>query len=372
MKIALVLKDDLCKQPPTLSVCYHLLTLGVELTIIVRNSNHSVHNDLEKKGAKIYFFNDQSYLGKLPKIGNLWRWKLFRNEVKQILSQLQFDYLWIATADAGLALGSIIFKYNYIIHIQELYDQFPRYRHALKPLLLAAKKVFGPEETRAHIFRAWYRLKETPVVLPNKPYYHPRQKGLPISNIQAAKAFAKIPTQSKIVFYQGGISNRRDLKPIATAIKELGAPWALAVQCPIVDNEYYRDFFENYEFYHIPYVPAPLHLEITSNIDFGLVTYSHVSLNNEFCAPNKIWEYSGFGLPIIANDVWGLKNTVERFHAGLSLNLDQSSIDELKEALIHLDENQAIYASNATKLYESINNGDILKRNIEDLEATLG
>ena len=39
------------------------------------------------------------------------------------------------------------------------------------------------------------------------------------------------------------------------------------------------------------------------------------------------------------------------------------NIDELKEALIHLDENQAIYASNATKLYESINNGDILKRN---------
>lgn len=372
MKIALILKDDLSKRPPILSICYHLLSLGICLKIIVRKVDNFIKSDLENKGAEFYFFDDKSYFEKLPIVGNLWRWKLFKNDVKKILSQLKFDYLWVASADAGLALGNTIFKYNYIIQVQELYDQNPRYLRKLRPLLQTAKKVFVPEETRAHIFRAWYRLKETPVVLPNKPYYHPRQKGLPISNIQAAKAFAKIPTQSKIVFYQGGISNRRDLKPIATAIKELGAPWALAVQCPIVDNEYYRDFFENYEFYHIPYVPAPLHLEITSNIDFGLVTYSHVSLNNEFCAPNKIWEYSGFGLPIIANDVWGLKNTVERFHAGLSLNLDQSSIDELKEALIHLDENQAIYASNATKLYESINNGDILKRNIEDLEATLG
>ena len=43
-------------------------------------------------------------------------------------------------------------------------------------------------------------------------------------------------------------------------------------------------------------------------------------MNPVYCAPNKIYEYSGFGIPLICNDIPGLKYTVEQYHAGICLN----------------------------------------------------
>ena len=266
----------------------------------------------------------------------------------------------------ALALGKRLLSFPYILHVHELYDTFPRYRNGLKEYMRHAKKVFVPEEVRAHIFRAWYQLKETPVVLPNKPYGHPRKRNLPITDSAAAEAFAKIPRGSKIVFYQGGISNRRNVKPLATAIEELGTPWVLAVQCPESNEEYYRDFIANYKFYRIPYVPAPKHLEITSNVHFGIVTYSHIQMNNEFCAPNKIWEYSGFGLPMFGNDVYGLLNTTEKFHAGVFPNMEGMGIEGIKKSLCDLLENEEIYSRNATIFFDSVNMETVISNALKD------
>ena len=49
------------------------------------------------------------------------------------------------------------------------------------------------------------------------------------------------------------------------------------------------DIYDNCVFY--PYVPAPLHLEVTSYARFGILFYRPTILNKAFCAPNKIFEY---------------------------------------------------------------------------------
>lgn len=68
---------------------------------------------------------------------------------------------------------------------------------------------------------------------------------------------------------------------------------------------------------HIDSIPAPLHLEITSHATIGVVFYSDETLNKAFCAPNKIYEYSGFGIPAIANCIPGLINTIGKSGAAV-------------------------------------------------------
>ena len=70
-----------------------------------------------------------------------------------------------------------------------------------------------------------------------------------------------------------------------------------------------------------------------------------------YCAPNKIWEYSGFGIPMLANDVPGLKYTVEANNAGICV--DMSSVENIKNAIHGIDENYESYSKNSLAFFDS-------------------
>ncbi|MBO7611910.1 MAG: hypothetical protein J6T23_06860 [Elusimicrobia bacterium] len=362
MKILVILKGSLSKLPPIITTCLSLSELNHSVTVFTQSSSDYIENIFREKNISIVYYKETKMSTKIKLISKICTWLNFRKQVREYISKNKFDFFWIGSADTALAIGKKLLNFKYVFHVHELYDTVPYYRRNLKIYMQKALKILVPEEIRAHIFRAWYQLKETPIVLPNKPYYHPRKRNLEITDKTAKEAFEKIPKGSKIVFYQGGLSEKRDLKTIAKAIEEMGTPWCLAVQCPITKNAYYEDFFKNYKFYYIPYVKAPKHLEITSNVDIGLVSYSHISLNNEFCAPNKIWEYAGFGLPIIANDVFGLKEFSYKFKFGVCLNFNKTTKDDFKKILYELDNNSELYSRDSKLLYESI---DITKTIME-------
>ena len=42
---------------------------------------------------------------------------------------------------------------------------------------------------------------------------------------------------------------------------------------------------------YIPQIPSPQHLFVTSIAYIGILVYDPISLNQIFCAPNKIFEY---------------------------------------------------------------------------------
>jgi len=355
MKIIFILKDNINRRPPILSIVQNLLDLHYEIVLITTGINSETLNELNKKGCKCIILDCSPHFLCVPRIKTVYSWLLFRKQVFSIIQSEQFDYLWIGSGDATLALGTELLKFPYILQIQELYDTVPRYRKGLELYMHHAVKVFVPEEVRAHIFRAWYHLKETPVVLPNKPYGHPGRRNLPITNQCAAEAFAKIPENSKILFYQGIIEKVRDLRPFAKAVCQMEGKIVLAIQGKIIDKKYFDDLVHQFPIYYIPYVPAPNHLEITSHADFGLLSYDHINLNYEFCAPNKIWEYSGFGIPMLGNDVFGLQNLTEHYHAGVSVNFEQCCTTDIVRALQILLENQEEYSSHALEFFNSIN-----------------
>lgn len=359
-KILVILKGSLSKMPPVLSICLDLADLGYNVSVFTQSSSEYIENIFKQKHIKINYYKENKFLLKIPFISKIYRWLDFKRQTLKYTKRNKSDYLFIASADTALALGKTIFNHKYFLQVHELYDTVPFYKKHLKPYMQNALKVIVPQEMRAKIFRDWYNLKETPVVLPNKPYFHPQSKNIEITDNAVKEAFNKIPKGSKIIFYQGIINYERDLRPIAAAIQQLGLPWCLAVQAPISDNIYYKDLFSKFGVYKIPYVKAPKHLEITSYMHIGLVFYNHISMNNEYCAPNKIYEYSGFGMPMLANDVAGLKDTVGKYQAGLCLNLDNTNVEQIKDALFKIDKDYETYSQNAKRFYVSIDRRKIL------------
>ncbi len=362
MKILVILKGSLSKLPPVISTCLSLSDLNHSVTVFTQDSNDYIENIFKEKNINITYYRGTNLFSKIKLISKICTWLNFRRQAKEYIIKNKFDLLWIGSADTALAIGKILLQYNYIFQVHELYDTIPYYKKCLRIYMQKALKVVVPEEIRAHIFRAWYQLKETPIALPNKPYYHPRKRNLEITDKAAKEAFDKIPKNSKIIFYQGIINEERDLRPLAKAIQEIGEPLVLAIQSPEANNIYYKDLLLNYKVYKIPYVKAPKHLEITSNVDIGLIFYNHISMNTEFCAPNKIYEYSGFSLPILANDVFCLKDKINYFKAGISMNLDSFDYKYLKLQIENLLKEETNYMQGSKILFESVDTKEIIKR----------
>lgn len=374
IKIILVIKDDLNRRPPILSVCEHLSSIPeIELGIVAVTMNQATRDRFEHSGVEVFLTGVPHKLPVPGKLEKLRIWRHFRRMALSYIKRSNPDYLWLGSADAAMALGeSELSNYRYVLQVQELYDlpQHERYRKALSHLMPGAVKVVVPEEGRAHIFRAWFNLRETPEILPNKPSYHPRQSKMAVKSEEIQTILGSLPDNAKLILYQGIMGRERNLEPLLEAVESLGAPWYFAVQC---HNEYAREL-EPYKaryrnFIHIPYLPAPDHLSVTSHAYIGAVTYEHHSLNTEFCAPNKIWEYSGFGLPMIGSDVLGLKYTIERSGCGVCLNFSSISSGEIKDILLKIDADYDKLRNNAEKFFNSCNNFETVKKICAELGA---
>ena len=283
----------------------------------------------------------------------LLHWRRFSKRAwKYIEEQKNDGLLWVSTADTALALGKKLFQRHYVLQILELYDTFPFYRHMLAKYARNANCVVVPEMCRAAIFRSWYGLNATPIVLPNKPDQHPGHRNLKIADEQARNMLTALKPNEKILLYQGHITIERDVRAIASAIQKIGDGWRFVVMGPV-----HGDYLDKLRkscpnVIYIPRIIAPDHLQITSHAHIGVITYSWDKLNHVFCAPNKIWEYAGFGLPMICNELPSLQYSVEANNAGICV--DMADGEQIESAIKKINNNYDSFSIAALQLYDSI------------------
>lgn len=83
----------------------------------------------------------------------------------------------------------------------------------------------------------------------------------------------------------------------------------------------------------------------------GIAVYDDSNLNNQFCAPNKIYEYAAFGIPMITSENLGLTETVGVYRAGRCV--DFKNVDALADAMKDIRDQYKVYALNTRKFYEA-------------------
>lgn len=364
MKIVYIVKSRLHFYPPCVSQIRMLKKLGYEVEVLYGTCHERTLEILEKEKIKCYKVSniDEEYFGKVNKLKG---WMKFRKDLSKYLKKYNDNDViyWFGNAETVIPMKGLLKGKKYIVSLLELLDNDKVKRKLLHGILENSIGITCCEETRAYIVKFWYKLKKLPTIFPNKPYEQITEKRARPSSGITKKIIDDIKDE-EIVVYQGYLQNTEELLEIAKALKEFKKKYKFVLMGIDQYNsvEKIKEVYNNCVFY--PYIPAPMHLEITSYAKIGILFYRPTILNNAYCAPNKIFEYGGFGIPMLGNDIPGLKNTVGANGAGKCIKLEKKYI---LEALKEIEEKYEEFSKKSREYFESVDNLRTMKEFMEEI-----
>lgn len=364
MKVIVVYIGEIMHCPPALSLVQVLNDIGIDTTLCTIGDDKqdleiSIGN-LEKLTIE---FVGESYKNNINLINKFSRMFAIRKKLWDVIDKIYDNdsVIWVVSEGSLKHLGAKLYGKNYILHLLELNEGIyyisgnPILKLDYKRFAREAKVVVEAEYNRAHITKAWWNLSELPMIFPNKPYNTITiNRNAPITSSDEVKNLMDKLKDKKIILYQGNISKERPLKEYIKAIGELGHEYAFVMMIN-GDNPYPELKYEN--FYCLKFIRPPFHLEVTSHAYIGILSYTPIKndysiLNTLYCAPNKIWEYSKFGIPMIGNDLPALREMFFQHKNGLIVDYDSETI---KNSILEISNNYKKYEEASHGLYESVN-----------------
>lgn len=369
-KIIIVMKEDITIYPPIMSLCYILSELRYKVVYIGACSSDVTKKELGDLEIKSYIqpiYNGNALVRLKQQLS-------FRHNVKKIIKS-EYDEnstLWIVNYETLILFSSLLDSYKFVAHLLEFRDvklsigyrllaPFFSYKKKLK----YAKKVICCEYNRAQITKYLFQLKEIPVVLPNKLYTNNIIKeNLPEDVLNIISKYQN----RKIILYQGAFQPERKLDDFILAMDLLPKDYVLFLMGPI--NKYNKALREKYvkdNVVFVPFIPSPLHLCITKLAYIGILSYipqpNNIGtvINALYCAPNKIYEYSRFSIPMIANEVPALKYAFLESRAGICV--ENLAPEYIRDSILYIDEKYQDFSRDSKLLYDRID----LKKIVESV-----
>ena len=364
-KVVVVMVKPLEFLPPVMSLLQTLRLCGREPVFVgVRSASGT--DFLEKNGfearyvpydSKLYI-NDSLASKVTHRIMRGLGFYKRRHELISIVADIAEQYgeltMWFAEIQSAALMGNAWERYGRpIVTIYELSDfngsawlgfSFRRF--------ISAAVIVEPEQNRADEIHRYFHLPQVPKVVANKPGFHPRKLSGELPEI--VRDVVKRAAGRPIFIYQGVWTEDRvevgkfletiaENRPNYCVLLMPGTPAVsrLAKKC---DNVF-----------QLEYIPPPNHLAVTSVASVGIAVYNASGRtvlqrkNALFCAPNKIYEYAGFGIPTLGNRVPGLIDTVERAGAGVCVDVNEKDILDGADKLIN---NIEQYKKSANKFFE--------------------
>lgn len=295
---------------------------------------------------------------KVERLKNRYKRVQFRKHMRQLFPSITYDVLWVIHEDTLYDFPGLFVGKKYLASLYELNDTRMYINNKIAKACRKAFTLFEPEYNRACIARSWLKLPKTPSVIPNKPLGHPLKRNIPCVHQEYFDG-------KFTILYQGLVIEERKIDAYCEAVADMPD-----VQLVVMGNGYGAEEYRNslkQRFPHVKFVDfvrPPAHLNVTSNAQIGIVTYDYSSLNTIFCAPNKVWETAGFGIPMIANDIPGLADTVGKYHAGLCV--DTEDAQAIKQAIATIKSNYQHYSQGALDLYQSVDVKALINNAVEE------
>lgn len=303
------------------------------------NSNISFQNASERQPVPVTLISRVK--AKLKRVLNLET--SFHKKAKSIIEKEQYDKLWVIHENTLYEIRDLLNGRKYTLSMYELNDARGHFLRDIKTSVQQSCDMIVCEPNRAQILRTWMQLPYTPTVVPNKPLKHPKQRNITLK--QDYNFGSK-----KIILYQGHIQKNRNLDAFCKAVSDIDDFTLVLMGSKTPYRDELERNFPNVKF--IDFVNPPEHLNITSHAYIGIVKYDYVDLNSIFCAPNKTYEYAGFGIPMISNAIPGLVYSVGRY--GAAECIDTDNVSEIKSAILKIDADYQSYERAALNFYESV------------------
>lgn len=172
------------------------------------------------------------------------------------------------------------------------------------------------------------------------------------------RTLAGLSADSRVVLYQGGFSPGRGLDVCVAAVEGLPDDVHLVLLGfgPLRDPllEWAHDAGVSWRVHVLDAVPPEELAQWTVSADVGLMPYQPVSRNNLLALPNKVFEYTAVGLPIVVSDLPELRSIA--LDAGCGAVYDPFDAASLTRALSQvLDRTQYQHYRDAARVYGRIN-----------------
>lgn len=357
MRILVINREPLDKIPPLISVIEILRDLKHDISVITCGMPESISTHFEADGIKnyiVYYKVEKNIYKKLQNVIS------YRKNVYEIIDKYNPEIVWLEGGGTFRLLRDLTKKYRgiFILQISELYQKNKKIHNSLQKLVPSATAIVMPEYNRAVLFQIKYGLQERPFVLPNKPYFWLTKEM--VSRLEVKyKRILSVFASKKVILYQGIIHKERDLTNYIKAVKELGNEFQMVLLGPDWGMLDYYKSIDN-SLIHIDYIPAPDYLIFTMNAYIGIVTYDPKDLNCAYCAPNKLYEYAKYNLPMLGNDIPGLRYTISNFKAGVII--DEKSSKNIIEGIKMINQQYNLYSKGARKLFDEADNVSIIER----------
>lgn len=353
-KVIYIVKSNLGYYPPCMAQIQYMDDLGVDVEVWYGSCDQVAVDILDRRGIAHRELVDPR--GRMPgKLDIANNWLSFRRCLERELKGIDREstLLWFGNAETSMPMAHALGGYRYVASALELYDDNPSKLRLLGPICQGAVAVTACELTRAYIMRYWWHLPELPTVFPNKPYGADWHRGMPLTT-DATRGIASQLEGRRFIIFQGIFQRYKYLASLAGALRDMDSDlWLVLMGIdndgigPRVQELYPRTLV-------FGSVPAPTHLEITSRAHVGLVYYDDSILNKAFCAPNKIFEYSAFGLPMLANRIPGLTGTVGAAGAAECVNFEPAL---LEAALRRIETDYGNYSERSRAFFDGVDNG---------------
>lgn len=195
-----------------------------------------------------------------------------------------------------------------------------------KRLLPYCDEVIVVSTSIAQGYASDYGIREPKIIL-NTPN---------ITNVDRSNYFRKkyhIDNDEKVFLYQGRLTKFRGIEKLVKLFTIMPKNHHLIL---MGHGEELKEFLSNINNTNIHvHEPVPPHkiLEYTSSADYGISLIEPISLSYEYCLPNKVFEYTMAGLPIIVSSLPEMKRFVEENKIGISVDFNDD-IENLKNVFI--------------------------------------
>ena len=357
MRIVYLIKKGLQCYPPCLTQVLTLEDLGFEIIVYHGNNSDFVNGLLDERGIKHFAFVTDRDSKSTPE--SAYNYLRFKTEARKVQRSLEdSEIVWIGNMETAMSFGIDSMPGRRIIqNVLELYNEGTIYDRWLKRHVGNVDVIIACEKHRAEIMQSRYSLQVKPQVIPNKPYEFQLGRILVDGIVETMK-------QSFSVVYQGMISRDRPLENVAKALKRCNDENIVFIVMGRCSRKYQNTLKSLYHnTFFTGYISAPEHLEYTKHGKIGIANYDRSSLNNVFCAPNKIYEYSRYGIPVLASDNIALIETVGSSGAGECI--DFNNVDVIKESIMKIKSDYSTYSANATSFYRGVDIKGLVREVVE-------
>lgn len=369
MRILVIRWGTLQSLPPAISLIQLLKSLNHHVDVLCNDPRSVFYGSEEPDGMY-----DLGSYAKVGAAGHLVSRLSSLLGLRSFLKQHIDDYeiVWTTSDNSAVYCCDLIPPEKHVMQLSELVEHVPLLGSkglfastAIIKQAQKAKRVVVPEINRAYIQRVYWSLPQVPCVLPNRPRYTSFEELLDVSE-QAHFPSRLTETDKHTVLYQGVFTPDRNLRPYCEAVQKLGDEYQFCLMG--TPNEYSDQLCSEYSnTFCIGRFEPPAHLLAAQYADLGVLPYSsrgervaHLSpLNAIYCAPNKIWEYAFAGIPMIANELPGLKMTFDV--AGIGLTVPEGDTDAISRAIDAIVRNGSSFRKQCEAFYASVDMAAIIE-----------